>query len=456
MITVVHVNDRQVRTAAPVGATVLDVLREELDLTAAKPGCRTGDCGACMVLVGARHADGEDPVYTLHNGCLTTLAMLAGCHLITAEGLNATTPGPVQRALIEAGAVQCGYCTPGLVVALTWALMSGTDPQQAVAGNLCRCTGYGGIRRAGDLLGGPLPLAELLPGPLLDVARSLPTLQPQSLGTGKQWLAGATDELPEHRHVIPVHRRPTLLSRVPELRHIVPVESGVELGAAVTIAQLTGSELIADRWPSLPAYLEQFGSPAVRTSATIGGNLVHASPTADLAPPLLAMGASLLASGPDGRREIPLQRFFLDYHRVDLHRGEMLQAVRIPDPPTGSRLHLERIAKRRLDDIASVSLAVLLSCPGESADARLAAGGVAPTPLLLTNTADALRGRRADLSTIRAALAVLSEEVAPIDDVRGSAAYKRALLGHLLVAALSGDDADLAAEAIGLPALESP
>ena len=139
----------------------------------------------------------------------------------------------------------------------------------------------------------------------------------------------------------------------------------------------------------------------------------------------------------------PLERFFLAYRKVDLRHGEVLLAVRIPDPPPGSRLHLEKVAKRRFDDIASASLAVRLDPDpaGILTDLRIAAGGVAPIPLLLTRTADALRGTRPDSATIRLAVAVLAAEITPIDDVRGSAAYKRALLGHLLVAALTAGNA---------------
>ena len=460
MATVVHVNDRVVRTSVPAGSTLLDLLREDCDLTATKPGCRTGDCGACMVLVGHRSPGGPDPSYEPHNSCLTTVAMVSGCHVITAEGLVAEGLvgdglGPVQRALVEAGAVQCGYCTPGLVVALTWALLSGADPRRAAAGNLCRCTGYAGIRRACDLLAagpGRIPLDQLLPGPVLRVARALPPLDPEPFdGHPNRWLAGATDDIPEHRHAAVPHRRPTLLSRVPELRRITAYPGGVELGSAVTAAQVQDSELIAARWPGLGDHLEQFGSPAVRASATLGGNLVHASPTADLALPLLAMGASVVLSGPDGQRQLPLEQFFLAYRRVDLRHGEVLLVVRVPDPPPGSVLHLEKVARRRFDDIASASIAVRLDRDdtGCIADLRIAAGGVAPIPLLLTRTADVLRGSRPDAPTLDRALVALAGEVTPIDDVRGSAAYKRALLGHLLIAAL--DDPDLAVQALNLP-----
>jgi xanthine dehydrogenase small subunit len=456
VVTIVHVNDREVRTSIPIGSTLLDLLREDCDLTATKPGCRTGDCGACMVLVGSRAADEPDPVYELHNSCLTTVAMVAGCHVITAEGLAGPGLSPVQRALIDAGGVQCGFCTPGLVVALTWGLMTGTEPRRAAVGNLCRCTGYAGIRRACDALAadpGPMPLDVLLPESVLRVAHALAPSEPEPFdGHPHRWLAGATDEIPEHRHASAAHRRPTLLRRVPELRRITAVSGGLELGSAVTAAEVQGSDLVAARWPSMIDHLEQFGSPAVRASATLGGNLVHASPTADLALPLLALGASVVASGPDGRREIPLERFFLAYRKVDLRHGEVLLAVRIPDPLPDSRLHLEKVAKRRFDDIASASIAVRrdLDPSGSVADLRIAAGGVAPIPLLLTRTADVLRGTRPDAADIRRALSVLPDEIAPIDDVRGSAAYKRALLGHLLVAALTAGNPDLAAAVLDL------
>jgi xanthine dehydrogenase small subunit len=366
-------------------------------------------------------------------------------------------PGPAQHALVDSGAVQCGFCTPGFVIALTWALMSGTDPRRAAAGNLCRCTGYTGIRRACDLLAaepGPVPLDRLLPAPVLQAARALPTLGPEPFdGHPQRWIAGATDEIPEHRHATAAHRRPTVLRRVPDLCRITPYPGGVELGSAVTAAQVQGSDLVAARWPALPEHLEQFGSPAVRASATLGGNLVHASPTADLALPLLAMGASVVLSGPAGRREVPLESFFLAYRKVDLHRGEVLVAVRIPDPAPGSRLHLEKVAKRRFDDIASASLAVRIDTDpvGTLSDLRIAAGGVAPIPVLLTRTSDVLRGAQLAAPTIRRAVAVLATEVTPIDDVRGSAAYKRALLEHLLVAALTDGRPDLAARVLDLP-----
>jgi xanthine dehydrogenase small subunit len=409
-----------------------------------------------MVLVGARLRADEDPAYELHNSCLTTVAMVEGCHVITAEGLAGPEPGPVQRALLEGGAVQCGYCTPGLVVALTWALLSGTDPRRAALGNLCRCTGYAGIRRACAALAelGPVPPEDLIPAPVLAVAQALPPLAPQSVDLARHaWLAGATDEIVERRHLAAAHRQPTQLRRVPELTMIEAGPDGLRLGSAVTVAQVQASPLVAGRWPGLAEHLELFGSPAVRASATLGGNLVHASPTADMAIALLAMGASVVLAGPAGSRQVPLDEFFLGYHRTAMQPGELLTAVVVPDPPAGMQLHLEKVAKRAHDDIASVSLAMRSDVDGAGrlSGVRIAAGGVAPIPALLRRTAAALEGRPADAATGRRALAVLAGEVAPIDDVRGSAAYKRALLRHLLVAALDARAPGLAAQVLPPP-----
>jgi xanthine dehydrogenase small subunit len=437
---VLHCNDGELRTSAPAGSTLLDVLREEAGLTATKPGCRTGDCGACLVLLGVRASGAAMPTYEVHHACLTTVAMAEGCHVITAEGLVGGELGPVQRALLDAGAVQCGYCSPGLVVALTWAALTGVDPRRAAVGNLCRCTGYGGIRAACDRLAADPPeLEALLPPGTQAVARRLPARPAQALRPGvDRWIAGATDEIPEHRHAPAAHRRPTLLRRVPSLCRIEVEPGGLRLGAAATVAEVQASPLVAGRWPGLAEHLERFGSPAVRAAATVAGNLAHASPTADLAVPLLAMGATVVLEGRHGEREVPLEGFFHAYHRTERRRDEVLVAIRVPDPPAGSALHLEKVAKRAHDDIASVSLAMRagLDATGRLTAVRVAAGGVAAVPLLAVRTAALLEGADVQAATARDAGAVLAAEAAPIDDVRGTAAYKRALLVHLLLAAL--------------------
>lgn len=442
-------NDRTVELPDD-DVNLLDFLREA-GLTAAKPGCRGGDCGACQVLLGELAPGESQPQYRTVNTCLLTTGLVAGCHLITTEGLNADELTPVQQALVTSGGVQCGYCTPGLVVAMTGALLAGGTTMAAVDGNLCRCTGYAGVRRACATLDDAFPraprtLAEaadlgLLPARIAAAGSGLAplTVEPLAPVAGQQVLAGETDWSVNTRGSRAAHGRWLLLSRVPSLRGITAGDGTLTIGAAVTVAELKDSPLVATEWPALPVFLDMFASPAIRHVATAGGNLVNASPVADLTVVLLALGAQLTIDGPDGPRQLPLEGFYHGYKQTDLGPGELLVSIQIPDGAGGTRrLHAEKVSKRVHDDIAAVNSAMVVDGgdPERFGDVRLSAGGVAPVPLLLTRVADRLSGRPVDAGTVREALAVLDDSIAPIDDVRGSARYKAGLLRHLILAHL--------------------
>ncbi|MGM0386235.1 MAG: FAD binding domain-containing protein [Actinomycetota bacterium] len=449
------------------GTNLLDLIRQTAGLTGTKPACRGGDCGACLVLLGEVPPGATEPRYLPVNTCLLTAGRAIGCHVITVEGLTARadaaapprTPGgtptappfpsvpltPVQRALVEHGGVQCGYCTPGFVMALTGALFAGTSLLDSVDGNLCRCTGYAGIRRACAALEAqfprrPLTLTEaaaagLLPAAIADAATSLTPLPPEPLGPGGV-IGGETDWGVQHPYESGITA--TRLHRVPELRAITADGEWIAIGAAVTVAELKNSELVAAAWPTLPEFLELFASPAIRASATVGGNLANASPAADLAVVLLALGAEVEITGPDGERTLPLEEFNLGYKTTALKPGEVIARVRIPGNADGTRrLHTIKVSKRPHDDITSVTSAVVGQVGSTShGEVRLAAGGVAPVPLLLRETASALAGAPVDVETVRAAVATARAEATPIDDLRGSATYKRALLGNQVIAHL--------------------
>lgn len=422
-------------------ANLLGWLRDR-GLVAAKPGCLGGDCGACQVLLGEVAPGASEPAYRAVNSCLLTTDLVAGCQVVTVEGLGAA-PTIVQRALAEEGAIQCGYCTPGLVIALTAGLLNGTPARAAASGNLCRCTGYAGIARACDKLAGasasaPLQPDALLPDAVLRAGRALRPLEPLALDAvaATAPLGGNTDEGVRHPHARAAgHHR--ALRRVPELRGISVADGALRLGAAVTIAELQADPAVARAWPPLAPHLERFGSPAIRNVATVGGNLANASPVADLAVVLLALGAEVEIAGPAGRRTVPLAGFFHGYKRTDLRAGELVVAVTVPANADGAaRLHAEKVARRPYDDIASVCSALVVTGgdAGTFGEVRLSAGGVAPVPTLLGATASALAGRPATAAVVRDALALVPDEVAPIDDVRGSASYKRRLLQHVVVA----------------------
>ena len=439
-------------------AGLLAWLRER-GLTAAKPTCLGGDCGACQVLVGSWLPGDDAPTYRAVTSCLLTTRLVEDCHVITVEGLDAAaptsaapTPGqptPVQTALVEAGAIQCGFCTPGLVIALTAGLLAGVSALDAAAGTLCRCTGYGGVRRACERLDAqfapaPRTLAEaaalgIVPDAVARAGATLRPLRPDPPRPGAVAVGGHTDEALAHP-AGPAASTPRRLRRSPDLRGVTRDGDALVIGAATTVAEVQASQLVARAWPALPGFLDRFGSPAIRGLATVGGNLAHASPVADLAVVLLALDAQLTLEGPDGRRELPLSEFFLAYRRTALRPDELIVTVRVPANDDGAgRLHAEKVSRRIHDDIASVNSTMVVTGGDERTLGRvvLSAGGVAPVPALLARTAAALSGCPLDPAPVRAALGHLAGEVAPIDDVRGSASYKARLLRHVVLAHLA-------------------
>ena len=252
-------------------------------------------------------------------------------------------------------------------------------------------------------------------------------------------IAGDTDWSVQHPHRVGGQSL-LQLHHLPGLRRIEAAADGLRLGAAVTIEEFQRHPAIAANWPDLPHFLSFFASPAVRASATLGGNLVNASPVADMAVILLALGAELTLAGPQGERRLPLADFYLGFHRTGLHKHELVTAIHLPHSHNGAwRLHAEKVARREHDDIASINSALLLG-PGEAGHfgaVRLSAGGVGPVPMLLPKTAEFLVGKPITPATVRAASQLLGSEVAPHSGPRGSGAYKRRLLQHLLVGHLT-------------------
>jgi xanthine dehydrogenase small subunit len=438
------------------GVVLLDVVRRDLGLTGTKEGCREGDCGACAVLLGT--PDGGAIRYAAVCSCLLPAGDVAGRHVVTIEGLNAPDRlTPVQQALVDGGGIQCGFCTPGLVVALTGHLLSAPRLDEAgalasLAGNLCRCTGYAGIRRAVGLLMERLP--DLGPPGNERIARLIDFgAVPEHFRAAPQRLAAlASASAPQaalrrdHRVVVgggtdlfvtsaeKLQNRPLrFLGREPELTGISVADGVLSIGAATTVAELTGSPELAARFPTLRGALALFASPLIRNRATVAGNLVNASPIGDLSIALLALGAKVVIQNDEEIRTIELENLYLGYKQLALREGEIVARVEVPLPAAGARFRFEKVSRRRTLDIASVNAALaVVEKDGEIAAARLSAGGVAPVPLLLRETSGALVGRPVSETTVREAAARAAGEIEPISDVRGAVAYKALLLGRLV------------------------
>lgn len=444
-------NGRKVRTNGfPAHATLLAYLRET-GLTGAKEGCAEGECGACAVLWVA--PDGTGSRYRPVNSCLVLLHSLAGQEIYTVEGLarGGELSAP-QRAIAESGGSQCGYCTPGFAVSLFAEYYrpdrKGPCDPMAMAGNLCRCTGYRPLRDAAlSLCESPTdPFRARLDAaaPIIDTfSAKCPDARferPASLAgcidllakhPEARLIAGATDVVVEMNLL--GRRWPVLVSieGIPELREFREEYQEIEIGAGLTLAE------VGDQWTSMPAvvreWLELFASPLIRNRATLGGNLATASPVGDSAPLLLALDAELRLVGQEGVRTLPLREFFSGYRQTALRPAELILSVRVPKP-LPSRLAFYKVAKRVMDDISTVAaaFAVWRDGAGRVARARAAYAGVARTPVLVEGFGRALAGHTWDAAVLRDAQAAVGRALAPITDHRGSGAYRLAVAQALI------------------------
>jgi xanthine dehydrogenase small subunit len=437
-----HLNGRNVRVSGePPQTTLLDFVRAQ-GLTGTKEGCAEGECGACAVLI-------VGPAGALRsvNSCLIPLPGAAQQEIYTAEGLAESGKlADVQRAMAEHGGSQCGYCTPGFAVSMfaeQCRAPQGRRDVHALGGNLCRCTGYRPIRDALDSLG-PSPPAKPFARQQVPALRykteagcySRPSTLRECLELAAEdpsarYVAGNTDlgvltNLRDARysHLIGVES-------IAELREFSHGPDAVEIGGALTLSE------IAEKWHDAPAafreWLELFASILISNRATLGGNLATASPIGDSAPLLLALGAEVRIAGLSGERMVPLREFFRAYRQTALEPGELLRSIRIPRPfPRFIRFY--KVAKRRLDDISTVAAGIAMDRDesGTVTRVRLAFGGVAATPLRTIEAEDALEGTGFAPSDLERAREALRRTLRPIDDHRGSAAYRIAMAQSLI------------------------
>jgi xanthine dehydrogenase small subunit len=391
------------------------------------------------------------------NSCLVPAVSVHGRTIVTVEGV-ANAGGelhPVQRALVETGGSQCGYCTPGFVVSLFCEYYrpgrDAYDPE-CISGNLCRCTAYRPIAEAAQSLGTPEPGDP----------------QRQILQTPPVPLAGFAHDAGEHRYTRPVTLAAALeqLDRTPRavafgggtdlmvygnLREerwssVVSLDALHELGTF----ELASDELVIGgglplselqerlrrdapgEFGLLEQMLALFASRLIRNRATLGGNLATASPIGDSAPALLALDAGLTLVSAQGARRLPLQDFFKGYRHTALAAGELIHSIHVPRPAAPVQ-RFYKVSKRPLDDISTVMAAFALALDGRGrvAELRIAYGGIAETPLRARAVEQAARGLPWQASAVSPLAEALRDLGTPLSDHRGSAAYRRALLGSL-------------------------
>jgi xanthine dehydrogenase small subunit len=450
---------RELRGLDP-NLTVLNWLREHLRLTGTKEGCAEGDCGACTVVLG--ELDGDAIRYRAVNACILFTPQLAGKQLITVEHLRRPDGSlhPVQQAMVDCHASQCGFCTPGFVMAL-FALYHGerTPSRQRIldvlAGNLCRCTGYRPIidaaRRMYELGEGDhfsereadtiAQLKALAEGEQLAFAQSgKQYFAPRRLDDlaalceqfpGATLLAGATDVAlwvtKQHRDLDTL----IYVGAVQELQRLEITNTHLEIGAAVTYTD--AMDALGARWPDFGELIRRLGSVQIRNSGTIGGNVANGSPIGDSMPALIALGAELVLRNGAVQRELPLEDFYLGYRQTALAPGEFVELIRVPLPRPGQQFRCYKIAKRFDQDISALLGAFQVQLDGNRvAEARIAYGGMAAIPKRATECEQALRGRPWTEATVARGRAALARELTPISDMRASAGYRLLAAQNLL------------------------
>ncbi len=454
MITFI-LNDKLIQTEEPAGSLLLDFIRYKAHLMGTKAGCREGDCGACTVLEGV--LENGEVRYKSILSCLTPLGNVQGKHIVTIEGLQKEKMSPVQQAIIENAATQCGFCTPGFIMSLTAHSLAPekSSPEKvvdAISGNICRCTGYRSIKQAATDIATVLakkdkkdPLGWLikeafLPEYFRDIASRLKEIQPavpQETKEGK-WVGGGTDLFVQQPDAL--RTRPLLfLKKEKDLQQIKREGDTIRIGAAVTAGDIMQNTIMQQYFPQIKTYFKLISSEPVRNMGTVAGNIVNASPIADLTIFFLALDAELVLQAKTGtERKVPLRKFYTGYKQLVLTPDEKITEIRF-SLPRNVHFNFEKVSKRQHLDIASVNSAILIEKEGNiMTKVHLSAGGVYPWPFYAEKTSTFLTGKELSVDGIFEAVEILLSEIAPISDVRGSKAYKSLLLRQLFLTHFAG------------------
>jgi xanthine dehydrogenase small subunit len=485
--TVRFVLDGQIVEAQGVRrtTTVLDYLREQLHRTGTKEGCAEGDCGACVVMVGELNAAGTGVDYVAVNSCIQLLPALDGKSIKTVESLKKQDGSlhPVQDAMVGCHGSQCGFCTPGIVMSLVNLVQTNDAPDRqtitdALSGNLCRCTGYKPIIDATVKAceqKSALKLDDQADVPLLQEIRRAqsPTLsldgeiivQPVvRTRKGNEFVSPAT--LSEVADYLVKHPNTTLLAgsteiglqvnkqfsrpehimylgNVKELRQVQETSNAWRIGAVVSITQVEA--LVAEAYPDFAEVLRRFGSPPIRSTATLAGNIANGSPIGDSMPCLMALGASLLLRRGNKTRQVALEAFYTGQKQNVLQAGEFIEAIELPKPQAGLVFRAHKVSKRFEQDISATCAAISYRLQaGKLRDVKLAFNGLSPAPMRAPQLEAVLEGQAPAAVTAQALDGAIAASFTARDGLRATWAYRSLVARNLVLEFIEENTSEVA------------
>ena len=432
----IYINNKKVEvTNVYHDITLLDWLRNYHKITGTKEGCAEGDCGACSVIINKKNKEDSKPI----NSCLVRLGQVIGNNITTIEGLGCDkNPHPLQIAFSNEYASQCGYCTPGFIISGVSLINSGKvvnndTINDALSGNLCRCTGYSPIIKAIKSVSDrktKFTKVEIINKEKKVRLGNITYLKPNNLKELKdylevksfQFIAGGTDLNLQRPIINEKENNIICLSSIKELNFIKKFKEKMVLGGAVTIENFLDS--VRSKMPELIEILQRFGSPQIRNQGTIGGNLCTSSPIGDLAPILMVLNSDINVFGKNGIKKTNIKNFFKGYRKNILKKDEIILSIEIPYPNKKNKIFSWKLSKRYDQDISTISLAINIQTQKNIIkEIQMAAGGVAATPKSLDKLCKSMLEKKLD-DAIDFATENLDKFIQPISDLRGSSHYR--------------------------------